>query len=132
MEKRWQRIEKRLERRYNIPMRAILSFTDAPIQDLQTLNISSGGAFIITNQITPAGTEVSMSLFMNVATDEKIEERGAIQAKGTEVFMSQFMAAIPYKTMGERIEFKFKGVVKRNNNHGMAVCFDNQSGIARM
>ena len=79
----------------------------------------------MTNQVKPEGTEVFMSLFMNVATDKKMEGGGAIQSTGTEVFMSQFMDARPYKKIGERIAFKFKVVVKRNYNYGMAVCFDN-------
>ena len=110
MQKRWERMEKRVDQRYNIPMRAFLSFTDAATQDLKTLNISSGAAFIMTNQAKPEGTEVFMSLF----------------SQGTKVFISRFMNVTPTKQAGERISIKFRGVVKRRYNFGMAVGFDNQ------
>ncbi len=132
MAKRWVRIEKRLEKRYNIPMRAILSFTGAPTQDLKTLNISSCGAFILTNQAKPEGTEVLMSLLMDGTTDRKLVEGDASNSKGTEVFMSQFMEAIPCKTVGARTAIKLKGVVKRSYNCGMAIRFDNQYCIDRI
>jgi hypothetical protein len=90
-------MEKRLDKRFNIPLRTILAFTEAPRQDLKTVNISSGGAFFLT--------------------DQTLEE-------GSEVFMSLFMAAMPDEQNRKEIAIKVKGKVKRRDNYGIAVGFD--------
>ncbi|MCK4837403.1 MAG: PilZ domain-containing protein [Desulfobulbaceae bacterium] len=58
-------MEKRMTERYNIPLRAIVTFTGAPRQEIETLNISGDGAFFMTNQTMPEGTRFFMSLFMD-------------------------------------------------------------------
>jgi c-di-GMP-binding flagellar brake protein YcgR len=78
-------------------LRAILAFTEAPRQDLKTVNISSGGAFLLTDQAL---------------------------AEGSEVFMSLIMAATPDEQDRKEIAIKVKGKVKRRDNYGMAVGFD--------
>lgn len=94
---RWERVEKRLDQRYNIPLRAILSFRDAPSKDLKTVNISSGGAFFTTHQAIAEGSDVFMSLFM----DDKADRQNR-----------------------KVIAIKLKGQVKRRDKDGMAVGFD--------
>ncbi len=125
-------MEKRLEQRYNIPIRAILSFTDAPTQDLKILDISSGGAFIMTKQAKPEGTEVIMSLLMDATLDRQIGMRGVSKLRPTEVIMSLFKDAKPDNKIGDRIWIKLKGMVKRTYNYGMAVGFNKHYCIYRM
>lgn len=90
-------MERRSVQRYNIPMRALLSFSDAPTQMLKTYNISATGAFFPTDQARPEGTDVFMSLFMHNAPDKEVRERNVA---------------------------KVSGRVKRSSDLGMAVCFD--------
>ena len=132
MQKRWERMEKRVDQRYNIPMRAILSFTDAPTQDLKTLNISSGGAFIMTKQAKPEGTEAIMSLLMDATLGRQIGKRDLGKLRPTEVIMSLFNDAKPDNRIEDRIWIKLKGIVKRSYNYGMAVGFNKQYCIYRM
>ena len=132
MAKRWVRIEKRLDKRYNIPMRAILSFTDAPTQDLKILDIASGGAFIMTKQAKPEGTEVIMSLLMDATLDRQIGKGGVSKQRPTEVITSLFKDAKPDNKIGDRIWIKLKGMVKRSYNTGMAVGFNKQYCIYKM
>ncbi len=127
-----ERMEKRLGQRYNIPIRAILSFSDAPTQDLKILDISSGGAFIMTKQPKPEGTEVIMSLLMDATLDRQIGQKALSKTKPTEVIMSLFKDAKPDNRIENRIWIKLKGMVKRSYNYGMAVGFNKQYCIYRM
>jgi hypothetical protein len=129
---RGERMEKRLEQRYNIPIRAILSFTDAPTQDLKILDISSGGAFIMTKQAKPEGTEVIMSLLMDATLDRQIGKRDLGKLRPTEVIMLLFNDAKPDNRIEDRIWIKLKGMVKRSYNYGMAVGFNKLYCIYRM
>ena len=129
---RWEGMEKRLEQRYNIPIRAVLSFTDAPSLDLKISDISSGGAFIMTKQAKPEGTEVVMSLLMDATLDRQIGNRGVSKQRPTEVITSLFKDAKPDNKIGDRIWIKLKGMVKRSYNDGMAVGFNKQYCIYRM
>ena len=130
--KRWVRIEKRLEKRYNIPMRAILSFTDTPSQDLKISDISSGGAFIMTKQAKPEGTEVIMSLLMDATLDRQIGKRDLGKLRPSEVIMLLFNDAKPNIRIEDRVWIKLKGMVKRSYNYGMSVGFNNQYCMYRM
>ena len=58
-------MEKRMMERYNIPLRATVTFTGTPSQEIETLNISGDGAFFRTDQTMPEGTRFFMSLFMD-------------------------------------------------------------------
>jgi hypothetical protein len=132
MQKRWERMEKRSELRYNLPIRATLSFTDAPTQDLKTLNISSGGAFIMTKQAKPEGTEVIMSLLMDTTLDRQIGTGDLGKLRPTEVVMLLFNDAKPNIRIEDRIWITLKGMVKRSYNYGMSVGFNNQYCMYRM
>lgn len=90
-------MEKRSVHRYVIPMRALLSFSDAPTQMLRTRNISAEGAFFITDRTRPQGTNVFMSLFMNTAPGKRVRDRNVVKVRGT---------------------------VMRRSAYGMAICFD--------
>jgi len=111
---RWARMEKRVDKRCNIPLRAVLSFVDAPTIDLQTSNISAGGASFVTDQTCLEGNEVFLTLFKKATL-------GKSDNQGTEAFMSLFNEAISFEDM---LAVKFKARIVRCYNQGMAVCFD--------
>ena len=97
-------MERRLTGRYNIPLRALVSFSDDPTQEFKTRNISAGGVLFITNETKPSGTRVFMSLFPD---------------------------AMPGKRTREKTGVKIEGTVKRCSSTGMAVCFDDDSRFAK-
>jgi len=109
-------MEKRVDQRYDIPVRATLSFDNAPTQDLKTVNISAGGAFFRTNEVNQEGSEVIMTIFTESTPDEASPETA-------ELFMSLFDDAIPFKDI---LAIKLKGKIVRCYNYGMAVSFDRQ------
>lgn len=92
-------MEKRTVQRFNIPLRAILSFANAPAQDLKTKDISVGGAFFETEKTVPEGTKVFLSIFPLNHEDGR-----------------------PDLQVVENIN----GEVRRQSNRGVAVCFDRQ------
>ena len=83
--------------RFNLSLRAILSFTNAPTRELQTKDISIGGAFFETHDTMPEGTSVFLSLFSLSHKDHRPDH--------------------------QTVE-NLSGKVMRRNNHGMAICFD--------
>ena len=96
-------MERRLMSRHNIPVRAIVSFTDTTSQECKTLNISGDGAFLITDRPKPVGTRLFMSLLMD---------------------------ARPNKLIKKKTEIKLEGTVMRLTTYGMAVCFDHRHQFA--
>lgn len=92
-------MERRLKSRHNMPVKAIVSFTDTTTQEFKTLNISGDGAFLITDQAKPEGTRVFMSLFVETGPNKMIKKKAVVKVEGT---------------------------VKRCTSYGMAVCFDHR------
>ena len=92
-------MEKRTMQRFNLPLRAILSYAHAPAEDLQTKDISVGGAFFETDKTMPKGTRVFLSIFPLHHEDGRPDLQ---------------------------VVEKIYGEVRRQSNHGMAVCFDRQ------
>ena len=90
-------MEKRTKQRYNLSLRAVLSFADAPTRDLKTKNISIGGAYFETDEIMPEGTEVILSLFP-IHRDNDSPDR-------------------------QKVEY-LEGEVRRCSEGGMAIAFD--------
>jgi len=90
-------MERRAMQRFNLSLRAILSFNNAPTRELQTKDISIGGAFFKTHDTMPEGTRVFLSLFPLPHKDQRPD----------------------HKTVEN-----LSGKVRRRNNHGMAICFD--------
>lgn len=90
-------MEKRVMERYHISLRAIVSFADAPTEELEIVDISGGGLFLRTDHPVEAGARVYMSLFVD---------------------------NLPDKSIAEKIVGKIKGTVRRSSRSGMAVCFD--------
>ena len=90
-------MEKRTKKRYNLSLRAVLSFVDAPTRDLVTKDISIGGAFFETSEPIPEGTEVFLSLFPLQHPGDRPDQ--------------------------QMVEF-LKGEVKRSNDQGIAIEFD--------
>jgi hypothetical protein len=89
-------MEKRLLDRYNLQMKAILSFTNTTTKEARTLNISGDGAFIMTSQIKPVGSKIFISLLFDAKPDKQIKRKTVIKLEGT---------------------------VRRTTIYGMAVCF---------
>lgn len=89
-------MEKRLTDRYNLQMKAILSFTDTTTKEARTLNISGDGAFIMTSQIKPVGSKIFISLLFDAKPDKQINKKTVIRLEAT---------------------------VRRTTIYGMAVCF---------
>jgi hypothetical protein len=114
---RWDRMEKRVDRRYNIPLRAILSFSNGPTRDLETANISAGGAYLATDQTNPEGSEVYMTLF----ADKDAEKS---DPSGIGVVTSLFDEALPF---GDMLAIRLKGKVVRRTELGIAVSFERSS-----
>ncbi|MEN8134138.1 MAG: PilZ domain-containing protein [Thermodesulfobacteriota bacterium] len=98
-------MERRMTGRHNIPLRAIVSFTDATTREFKTLNISDDGAFLISDHAKPKGTRVFMSLF--------VENR-------------------PGKLINNRTMVNLEGTVRRSTSNGMAVYFDHRHRFAGM
>ena len=92
-------MEMRTMQRFNLSLRAILSFANAPTRELKTKNISVGGAFFETYEPMPEGTKVFLSLFPLPHADNR-----------------------PNHQIVENIN----GEVRRNSSRGMAICFDKQ------
>jgi len=112
---RWNRMEKRVDRRYDIPVRALLSFSNAPTLDLKTANISAGGAFFRTDRTSPEGTEVLMTLYKEQLPDENNPEGHGLFPPicETEAISSQSMSIV-----------KLKARIVRSYKDGMAISFD--------
>jgi hypothetical protein len=92
-------MEKRTMQRFNLALKVILSLANAPSRNLQTKDISVGGAFLETDETVPEGTKVFLSIFPMHHEDGR-----------------------PDMQIVENIN----GEVRRRSNHGMAVCFDRQ------
>jgi len=92
-------MEKRNMQRFNLSLRTILSFADAPSRDMRTKNISVGGAFFETYEPVPEGTKVFLSIFPLHHDDGRPDMQ---------------------------IVEKINGEVKRRSKNGMAICFDRQ------
>ena len=82
--------------RYEIPLKALLSFADAPSRELTTSNISEGGVFFETDAIFPVGSEVYLSIFPNSFKNWLIDQQQIVRVQGK---------------------------VHRRNEHGVAICF---------
>lgn len=98
-------MERRLARRRNIPVRAIVAIPDAPPQQFEAMDISADGAFLITNQPLPTGTRI---------------------------FMSLYIPPIPEKQVAEETLVETEGTVTRHSSAGMGVCFDHRHRFAWM
>jgi hypothetical protein len=98
-------MERRLMDRHNLPVKAVVSFTDATSQECKTLNISGDGAFLITDKPKPVGTRLFMSLLMDARPDKLIKKKSVIKLEGT---------------------------VRRLTSYGMAVCFEHRHQFAGM
>ena len=98
-------MEKRAMQRFNLSLKAILSFTDAPTRELETKDISSGGAFFETPETMPEGTRVFISIFPIEHDDHRLDR--------------------------PMVEY-LKGVVTRCDRDGMAIAFDRQHHFIRM
>ncbi len=98
-------MNRRLARRRNIPVRAIVSIPDAPPQQFETMDISADGTFLVTNQPLATGTRVFMSLYVPPLPEEHIEEETVVEVEGT---------------------------VTRRSSEGMGVCFDHRHRFAWM
>ena len=98
-------MERRLLDRHNLPVKAIVSYTDTTSQECKTLNISGDGAFLITDKPKPPGTRIFMSLLMDARPDKMIRKNAVIKLEGT---------------------------VRRLTAYGMAVCFDHRHQFAGM
>jgi hypothetical protein len=92
-------MEKRTMKRFNLSLRTILSFADAPSRDMQTKDISVGGAFFETYEPVPEGTKVFLSIFPLHHDDGRPDMQ---------------------------IVEKISGEVRRRSNNGMAIRFDQQ------
>ena len=98
-------MERRLKSRHEIPMKAIVSFAGTTSHEYKTLNVSGDGAFLITDEAKPVGTKVLMSLLMDTRPDNLTRKRKVITIRGK---------------------------VKRRNQYGMAICFDQRLHFAGM
>jgi len=96
-------MERRLMSRHNMPVRAIVSFTDTTTQEFETLNISGDGAFFATDRAKPEGTRIFMSLFVEARLNKMVNKKHVVNLEGT---------------------------VKRRTSNGMAVCFDHRHQFA--
>ena len=90
-------MEKRTMQRFNLSLKAILSFANAPTRELRTKDISIGGAFFETYDPMPEGTRVFLSLYPLHHRDNRPD--------------------------CETVE-NLNGEVRRRTIHGMAICFD--------
>ncbi len=82
--------------RYDIPLKALLSFADAPSRELTTTNISEGGVYFETDSILPVGTEVYLSIFPTSFNNWQDDQQKIV---------------------------RLQGKVQRLNDHGVAICF---------
>ena len=98
-------MERRLMDRHNLQMKAILSFADTQTKECKTLNISGGGAFIMTAQTKPVGSKIFISLLTDARPDTQIKRKTVIKLEGT---------------------------VRRTTTYGMAVCFEPCQQFAEM
>ncbi|MCA1765342.1 MAG: PilZ domain-containing protein [Desulfobulbaceae bacterium] len=108
-------MEKRVDRRFDIPLRALLSLSNAPTLDLKTANISAGGAFFRTDRASPEGTEVLLTLFKEELPEENNPEGPGVSPTvcETEAISSQSMSIV-----------KLKARIVRSYKDGMAISFD--------
>jgi len=100
--------KRRLERfRLEIPANLLMMNRDES-QSFQFLtgNICSGGAFLYTNQKIPIGTEINVELVIPVRKLKRIN--------------------------ADNVLIKVNGAVIRNEENGIAVCFDNNYKITPM
>ena len=89
-------MERRTMERYELPLKALLSFANAPSRELTTTNISEGGVFFETDAIFPVGSEVYLSIFPSSLKNWPIDQRQIVRLQGR---------------------------IHRRNEHGVAICF---------
>jgi len=89
-------MERRIMERFDIPLKTLLSFADAPSRELTTANISEGGAYFETDAVFPVGTEVYLSIFPTSFTNWLADQQKIL---------------------------RLQGKVHRRNDHGLAICF---------
>ena len=89
-------MERRMMERYDIPLKALLSFTDAPSRELTTTNISEGGVYFETDSVLPIGTEVYLSIFPTSFKNWLNDQQKIV---------------------------RLQGKIHRRNDHGLAICF---------
>jgi hypothetical protein len=92
-------MEKRTMQRFNLSLRAILSFANAPSREMKTKDISIGGAFFETYDPMPEGTRVFLSIYPLHHLDDRPDS--------------------------ETVE-NLNGEVRRRTINGMAIRFDSQ------
>jgi hypothetical protein len=100
--------ERRQVERFSLQMPALISMMNESVTqkpfEVITQNISSGGAFFITNEPILTGTHLEMDLILSSKKDAVFKE------KKTYIHVS--------------------GAVVRTGEHGLAVCFDKKYFIS--
>ncbi len=95
--------------RFELQLPTRLSKMDEPEiepMELVTTDICAGGAFFHTEQPLSIGTEVELEMVLSLTELKKIE--------------------------GNKALIRVKGTVVRDEEHGMAVCFDQKHQIASL
>ncbi len=98
---------KRTMERFELQLPTRLSATGEPglePVELVTTDICAGGAFFHTEQPLAVGTEVEIEMILSLMELKKIK--------------------------GNKALIRVKGTVVRDDEHGMAVCFDHKHQIA--
>ncbi len=95
-------------------MRAILSFTDAPTQYLEIMDVSSGEAFIMTNRLSRKEPKLPSPCSWMLRLTGRLGGRSKL--KPIEVIMNLFKDVKPDNKIGDRIWIKLKGVIKSSYN----------------
>ena len=90
-------MDRRINDRHAIQVKTILSFADTPAKECRTLNVSGGGAFIMTSKPKPVGSKLYMSFLMDAKPNDQIRKKTVINLEGS---------------------------VRRTTPYGIAVCFE--------
>ena len=89
-------MEKRLAKRYDIPLRALMYQRDDHPQTLKIRNISAGGLLCGIGIPIPEGTDVFISLFMNAVPNKQNHERNVVKVKGKICRRSESEVAVSF------------------------------------
>ena len=68
-------MDRRINDRHAIQVKTILSFADTPAKECRTLNVSGGGAFIMTSKPKPVGSKLYMSFLMDAKPNDQIRKK---------------------------------------------------------
>lgn len=115
--------ERRIQERFSLNLKARIScqfFDEAPTDSIETVaaNISAGGAFLQTRQTLPLSSKVQIEFILSFEDLKRLK------------FILSMSTLL--STSGKDVWVKASGIVIRQEDHGVAVIFDQNYQLTPM